>query len=125
MVKKLWAKKRVKKNFGKKKNLKKKNFLHKNFGQRKFFAKKCQSNKFLIKKIVCQKKCLFEKMLGQKKFLLKVFVKLGLTWVNGVRINLRGGGQVGLTLLLVKNFYFKKFWQGKQKNWIGLTQGRR
>ena len=103
-----------------KKNLKKKILLHKNFGQRKFFAKKCQSNKFLIKKIVCQKKCLFEKMLGQKKFLLKVFVKLGLTWVNGVRINLRGG-QVGLTLLLVKNFYFKKFWQGKQKK-MGMGQ---
>ena len=56
---------------------------------------------------------------------------LGLTWGEGVRINLRGGrltwsfkkfvGQKTLS----KWIYFKKFLQGKQKNQGGLRQGRR
>ena len=53
-------------------------------------------------------------MLGQKKFLLKVFVKLGLTWVNGVRINLRGGAG-RINPFVGQKFLFQKVLAGEAK----------
>ena len=63
------------------------------------------------------------KNIRSKKFLVNFFVKLGLTWVNGVRINLSGGGAGRINLICWSKKNVKKFWQGKQKNRIGLTQG--
>ena len=118
-------------------------FWSKNFGQKKCWSTNfCQmifvQNIFLLKMVIKSfgKKNWSNKIFGQTKIFGKkscwsIFfgAKLGLTWGEGVRINLR----VNLEFQKIcwskkfcrKHIYFKKFLQGKQKNQGGLRQGRR